>query len=69
MAAEYIQETKHAIGNMFTPSPHPASMGCRTWMLWPARPDTWKENAGPAQVAFAAVAKAIAQFEAVVVGV
>lgn len=54
---------------IFYLTPPPASWGCRTWMLWPARPDTWKENAGPAQIAFAAVAKAIAQFEAVVVGV
>lgn len=41
----------------------------RTWMLWPTRPDTWKASAGPAQIAFAAVAKAIAQFEPVTVGV
>eukprot|EP00903_Cladosiphon_okamuranus_P012777 g11942.t2 len=41
----------------------------RTWMLWPTRPDTWKASAGPAQAAFAAVAKAIARFEPVTVGV
>lgn len=41
----------------------------RTWMLWPTRPDTWKASAGPAQTAFAAVAKAIARFEPVTVGV
>ncbi|CAM9382602.1 unnamed protein product, partial [Ectocarpus sp. 12 AP-2014] len=41
----------------------------RTWMLWPVRPDTWKESARPAQLAFAAVAKAIARFEPVTVGV
>ena len=31
--------------------------GC--WMLWPKRPDNWRENARPAQAAFAAVAAAI----------
>ena len=41
--------------------------GC--WMLWPRRPDNWREHAAPAQRAFAAVVKAIAQFEPVTVGV
>src|ERR1700741_5637313 len=40
-----------------------------TWMLWPERPDTWRENAGPAQRAFAAVASAIAKSEPVTMGV
>jgi agmatine deiminase len=40
--------------------------GC--WMLWPERPDNWREAARPAQLAFAAVAVAIAQFEPVTVG-
>jgi agmatine deiminase len=40
-----------------------------TWMLWPERPDTWRENAAPAQRAFAAVAAAIAKSEAVTMGV
>lgn len=31
--------------------------GC--WMAWPERPDNWRENARPAQEAFAAVAEAI----------
>jgi agmatine deiminase len=35
--------------------------GC--WMLWPERPDNWRQGAKPAQRAFAAVASAIAQFE------
>lgn len=38
-------------------------------MLWPTRPDTWKAAARPAQLAFAEVAKAIACFEPVTVGV
>jgi agmatine deiminase len=41
--------------------------GC--WMLWPERPDNWREAARPAQLAFAAVAAAIASFEPVAVGV
>ena len=40
--------------------------GC--WMLWPERPDNWRDGAQPAQRAFAAVASAIAQFEPVSVG-
>ena len=40
--------------------------GC--WMLWPERPDNWREAARPAQLAFAQVAAAIAQFEPVTVG-
>ncbi|MFZ2507146.1 MAG: agmatine deiminase [Steroidobacteraceae bacterium] len=36
-----------------------------TWMLWPERPDNWRASAAPAQSAFAAVAAAIAQSEAV----
>ncbi|MEW6092512.1 MAG: agmatine deiminase family protein, partial [Chloroflexota bacterium] len=35
----------------------------RTWMLWPERPDNWRLAAAPAQRAFAAVARAISQFE------
>ncbi len=40
--------------------------GC--WLLWPERPDNWRESAVPAQGAFAAVATAIARFELVSVG-
>ncbi len=39
-----------------------------TWMLWPQRPDNWRELAQPAQQAFAAVAAAIAATEPVSVG-
>jgi len=38
------------------------------WMLWPERPDNWRQRAVPAQQAFAAVAAAIARFEPVIVG-
>jgi len=41
--------------------------GC--WMLWPERPDNWREAARPAQRAFVEVAGAIAAFEPVTVGV
>lgn len=39
------------------------------WMLWPARPDVWREQAAPARSTFAAVAAAIARFEPVRIGV
>lgn len=40
-----------------------------SWMLWPERPDNWREAARPAQRVFVQVAAAIAQFEPVTVGV
>jgi agmatine deiminase len=40
-----------------------------TWMLWPERLDNWRDGARPAQRAFAAVARAIAAFEPVSMGV
>jgi agmatine deiminase len=41
--------------------------GC--WMLWPERPDNWREGAKPAQAVFAAIAAAISTGEPVTVGV
>jgi agmatine deiminase len=41
--------------------------GC--WMLWPERPDNWRDAAQPAQRALAALAAAISRFEPVTVGV
>lgn len=41
----------------------------RIYMLWPERTDTWRDGAKPAQRAYAEVAKAIAAFEPVVMGV
>ena len=41
----------------------------QTWMLWPERPDNWRLAGKPAQSAFAEVARAIAGFEPVTVGV
>jgi agmatine deiminase len=49
------------------PGEFEAHAGC--WMLWPERPDNWREAARPAQLAFAQVASAIAAFEPVTVGV
>ncbi|HEY1833642.1 MAG TPA: agmatine deiminase [Solirubrobacteraceae bacterium] len=40
--------------------------GC--WMLWPERPDNWRQGGAPAQEAFAAVALAIAASEPVTIG-
>jgi agmatine deiminase len=37
----------------------------RCWMIWPERPDNWRDNAAPAQRAFTAVAEAIARYEPV----
>ncbi|PIJ50956.1 agmatine deiminase [Erwinia sp. OLTSP20] len=39
------------------------------WMLWPHRPDNWREQARPAQRAFAAVAAAISARTPVFMGV
>ena len=41
----------------------------QTWMVWPERPDNWRLGGKPAQAAFTAVAKAIAEFEPVTIGV
>ncbi|WP_447754769.1 agmatine deiminase [Pseudomonas nicosulfuronedens] len=41
----------------------------QTWMVWPERPDNWRLGGKPAQAAFSAVARAIARFEPVTVGV
>lgn len=41
----------------------------RCWMLWPERTDNWRLGAGPAQEAFAQVARAISHFEPVSMGV
>ena len=41
----------------------------KTWVLWPERPDNWRKSARPAQRAFVDVAKAISQFEPVIMGV
>ena len=34
----------------------------KVWMIWPERPDNWRDGGKPAQAAFAEVAKAISRF-------
>ena len=41
----------------------------QVWMLWPERPDNWRLGAKPVQAAHVALARAIARFEPVTVGV
>jgi agmatine deiminase len=41
----------------------------KTWILWPERTDTWRMGAKPAQRVFTEVARTIAQFEPVSMGV
>lgn len=36
-----------------------------TWIIWPERPDNWRENAAPAHEAFAELANKIVQYEPV----
>jgi agmatine deiminase len=55
-----------AADGFYMPGEFDPHAGC--WMLWPERPDNWREAARPAQLAFAQVAAAIAQFEPVTVG-
>lgn len=40
-----------------------------TWMLWPERTDTWRDDAAPAEQAFADIAAAIVEAEPLTVGV
>ncbi|HVW70774.1 MAG TPA: agmatine deiminase [Steroidobacteraceae bacterium] len=56
-----------AADGFWMPAEFDRHSGC--WMLWPERPDNWRDAARPAQQAFAAVAAAIAQFEPVTIGV
>jgi agmatine deiminase len=39
----------------------------RIWMIWPERPDNWRDGAKPAQKVFTEVAAVIAQFEPITV--
>ena len=59
--------TTPAADGFWMPGEFEPHAGC--WMLWPERPDNWREAARPAQHAFAAVAAAIAEFEPVTIGV
>jgi agmatine deiminase len=59
-------ETTPAADGYWMPAEYQPHSGC--WMLWPERPDNWRDGALPAQRAFAQVAEAIAQFEPVTIG-
>ena len=59
--------TTPAADGFWMPGEFEPHAGC--WMLWPERPDNWREAARPAQHAFAAVAATIAEFEPVTIGV
>jgi agmatine deiminase len=61
-----VRSTPAADG-FWMPSELDPHEGC--WMLWPERPDNWREAAEPAQRAFARLAATIARFEPVTVGV
>jgi agmatine deiminase len=39
----------------------------KIWMIWPERPDNWRDGAKPAQKVFTNVAKAIREFEPITV--
>ena len=58
--------TTPAADGFWMPGEFEPHAGC--WLLWPERPDNWREAGRPAQHAFAAVAAAIAEFEPVTVG-
>jgi agmatine deiminase len=58
--------TTPAADGFWMPAEFEPHAGC--WLLWPERPDNWREAGRPAQHAFAAVAAAIAEFEPVTVG-
>ncbi len=64
--SQTLESTPRADG-FFMPAEFSRHAG--TWMLWPQRPDNWRLGGKPAQKAFTAVARAIAQFEPVTVGV
>jgi len=56
MASATLDSTPAADG-FHMPGEFEPHSGC--WMAWPERPDNWRDGAGPAQEAFAAVAAAI----------
>ena len=59
-------DTTPASDGFIMPGEFEPHSGC--WMLWPERPDNWRDGGLPAQQAFASVATAIATGEAVTVG-
>jgi agmatine deiminase len=59
-------KTRPAADGFYMPAEFAPHQRC--WMLWPERPDIWRDRALPAQQAFAVLAAAIAGFEPVTVG-
>ncbi len=55
------------LDGFYMPGEFEPHIGC--WILWPERPDNWRQGAKPAQKAFADVAAAISRFEPVSIGV
>lgn len=64
--AKKLQSTPRADGYRM-PAEWERHVGC--WMLWPQRPDTWRNGGKPAQHAFVEVATQISRFEPVTMGV
>lgn len=64
--AKRIKDSTPKQDGYFMPAEFSRQRG--VWMLWPERRDNWRENALPAQRAYAAVAAAISEFEPVTVG-
>jgi len=67
MQASAPLKTLPAADGFHMPAEYEPHAGC--WLLWPERPDIWRDRALPAQQAFAVLAAAIARFEPVRVGV
>ena len=64
MVSQLLSSTPEADG-FWMPGEYEPHGGC--WMAWPRRPDNWRDDAGPARVAFAVVADTIALSEAVTI--
>ena len=41
----------------------------KIWILWPERPDNWRDNATPAQYIFAEIANKLSKYRQVIMGV
>ncbi|CAI5978070.1 unnamed protein product, partial [Closterium sp. NIES-65] len=60
---EELVRLREALRGFRMPAEWEPHDGC--WMIWPERPDNWRDAAVPAQQAFAAVAACISRFEPV----
>lgn len=64
--AQRIEGTTPKQDGFFMPAEFARQKG--VWMIWPERPDNWRDGAKPAQATFADVACAISKYEPVTVG-